>query len=50
MTRTGLTLFVLIGVAWLSFLSLVMPERAHPDNDLLRDVRQAPQHISPWRR
>lgn len=53
MTRSGLLLFVVIGVAWLCFLSLVMPERerAHPvPNNLLQDARQAPQPISPWRR
>lgn len=50
MTRSDLILFALIGVAWLCFLSLVMPERAHPTNDLLRDVRQEPHPISPWRR
>lgn len=41
MTRTGVTLFVLIGVAWLCFLSLVMPGPASPTNDLLRDVAPA---------
>ena len=50
MTRTGLTLFVVIGVAWLCFLSLVMPDPVSPANDLLRDVRQAPQPINSWRR
>lgn len=49
MTRTGVALFFAIGVAWISFLSLVLPERETPANDLLRDVRQAPQPINPWR-
>lgn len=50
MTRSDLTLFVLFGVAWLCFLSLVMPDRVAPADNLLRDVRQEPHPISPWRR